>query len=137
MKSGFVCTVHTVPSLVLAGSSISTGKEDAFYETEIPHEEFWETEKSSPGRKRNPSRRNEKNHDLHLLAGGFLLSSLKSSTLLPRRICQNWDASGVANWPFLGLTKDQLFPSKGREVAVTDKAGRQQWAASGSSLGKG
>lgn len=56
----------------------------------MPHEEFWATEKSSPDRKRNPSIR----MDLHLLAGGFLLSALKSSMVLPRQICQNWDASG-------------------------------------------
>lgn len=68
-------------------------------------------------RLRNPPQRErethpeemKKNHDLHLLAGGFLLSSSKSSTLLPRPICQNWDTSGVDNWPFLGLTKDKLF----------------------------
>lgn len=90
------------------------------------------TEKSSPEKKRN-----EKTHSLHLLAQGILLSSLKSSTLLPRQICQNWVASGVDNGPFLGLTKEQLFPSKGREVTLTDEASRQQWVASGSSFGEG
>lgn len=96
------------------------------------HMKILGTAKSSPLRKRN-----EKTHNLHLLAEGFPLGSLKSSTLLPRQICQNWDASGVGNRPFLGLNKDVLFLSKGRVVTLTGEAGRQPWVASGSSFGEG
>jgi len=96
------------------------------------------------GRLRNPPQREKETHPEDMkkpqstFAGRRAASELFEKQHAAAKVnLPELGTFGVDNWPFLGMTKDQVFASKEREVAVTDEAGRQKWVASGSSLGQG